>query len=118
GSPLGDRRKRVERRRIPGKLRKKQTGALNRFHRKHPPDDMATGRAGRFSQRQEEADESFIFAAAEAPETLQAPKLADFLYGATGWDENFGRRPPAFTGAEMPIRKLTAVRLTGTTRHQ
>ncbi|KQU82142.1 hypothetical protein ASD00_08885 [Ensifer sp. Root31] len=33
---------------------------------------MATGRAGRFSQRQEEADESFIFAAAEAPETLQA----------------------------------------------
>ncbi|WP_152976132.1 hypothetical protein [Ensifer adhaerens] len=45
---------------------------------------MAAGKAGLLGQRQEEAEEGFIFAAAEAPETLQAPKLADFLHGATG----------------------------------
>ncbi|MGF6173607.1 hypothetical protein [Ensifer sp. 4252] len=60
---------------------------------------MAAGRAGLFGQRQEEAEEGFIFAAAEAPETLQAPKLTDFLYGATGSGRDF---------REMSVLRLQA----------
>ncbi|WP_312367687.1 hypothetical protein, partial [Ensifer sp.] len=81
--PFHNRRKRVERRRIPRKLRQKQTGALDRFQREHPPDGTTAGGTGFFHQRQEEAEPGFIFASTEEPETLQAPKLADFLHGAT-----------------------------------